>query len=593
MVEERLARTPDGYHEAEIAASAGDRYRFRLDGGRDLFADPASRFQPEGPEGPSELIDPTAFRWTDHGWSGVRAPGVVVYEMHVGTFTCDGTWCGAARRLPKLAALGVTVLEIMPIADFPGRFGWGYDGVNPFAPTRLYGRPDDLRAFVDRAHALGLGVVLDVVYNHFGPSGAYFDRFADEYFGSTNTEWGRSINFDGPGSGPVREFYLSNAAYWIEEFHFDGLRLDATQSIADRSAEHIVAALARRVREAAGVRATWIVAENEPQQSRIIRSAAAGGFGLDALWNDDFHHSAVVTLTGHRDAYYTDYLGQPQEFVSAAKHGFLYQGQWYRWQEQRRGQPALDLDPLGFVTFLENHDQVANSAAGVRLHQLSSPGKYRAMTALALLGPWTPMLFQGQEFASTAPFLYFADHEPGLAKAVKEGRAQFLKQFPRLAQPEIQRHLADPCAMSTFERCKLDEAARERDGEAWALHADLLRLRRSDATIAAQGAHGVDGAVLGGEAFVLRLFGTPAGSTDRLILVNLGSDLVLPVVPEPLLAPPAGHRWEIRWSSEAPDYGGLGISEVEANPGWQMPSESALLLAAIPIQDEEREEAHR
>ena len=577
--EVELAGEPGGYHAGTCEAAAGDRYLLRLDGGDTLIADPASRFQPEGPFGPSEIVDPDAFAWTDDAWTGVQAKGSVVYELHVGTFTEAGTWCRAARELPRLAALGVNVIEMLPVADFPGRFGWGYDGVNLFAPTRLYGRPDDLRAFINRAHALGVGVVLDVVYNHVGPSGASFDKLADEYFAPIDTDWGRSINFDGPGAEHVREFYLSNATYWIDEFHFDGLRLDATQSIADRSAEHIVAAIARGVRETAGRRTTWIVAENEPQDSRVVRAIETGGFGLDAVWNDDYHHTAVVALTGHREAYYMDYGGQPQEFVSAAKHGFLYQGQWYKWQSARRGQPALDVPAHRFVVFLENHDQVANSASGARLHQQVSPGKYRALTALTLLGPWTPMLFQGQEFAASSPFLFFADHEPSLATLVRRGRAEFLRQVPRLAQPVIQSHLADPAAASTFERCKLKQDEREAHEDVMALHADLLRLRRGDPTIAAQGAHGIDGAVLSAEAFLLRFFGAPGTAADRVLVVNLGPDLTLPVVPEPLLAPPPGQTWQVRWSSEAPAYGGLGVVHVEANPGWELPSESAVLLA--------------
>ena len=470
---------------------------------------------------------------------------------------------------------------MMPIADFAGNFGWGYDGVNLFAPTHLYGTPDDLRNFVDQAHRAGLGVILDVVYNHFGPAGAYLDRFADDYFLPNHTDWGRAINFDGERAGPVREFFVSNAGYWIDEFHFDGLRLDATDSISDRSRTHIVAEIARRVRAAAGSRSTWIVAENERQHSVMIRPPDRGGFGLDALWNDDYHHAAMVALTGRREAYYTDYLGRPQEFVSAAKHGFLYQGQWYRWQAQRRGAPALDLPSSAFVAFLENHDQVANSGSGARLHQLTTPGKYRALTALTLLGPWTPMLFQGQEFASSAPFLYFADHEPDLATAVRRGRAEFLGQFPRLALPEVQQSLPDPGDPSTFERCKLDHDERQQHPAAWVLHADLLRLRRTDPILAAHAPNGLDGAVLAAGAFALRFFGDRTTS-DRLLIVNLDQDSMLPVVPEPLLAPPAGHRWILRWSSEAVEYGGLGVPPVETHPGWRLPSESTLFYEAVP-----------
>jgi maltooligosyltrehalose trehalohydrolase len=577
-----LEQDENGYHHGETRGSPGDRYRFRLGDGDELFADPASRFQPDGPFGPSEIVNATDFEWHDHDWPGPPASGLVVYEMHVGTFTREGTWRAAADHLARLAELGVNVIEMMPIADFAGRFGWGYDGVCPFAPTRLYGRPDDLRAFIDRAHATGLAVILDVVYNHFGPAGAFFSRFADGYFSDVDTEWGQAINFDGPNSSPVRELFISNAGYWIDEFHFDGLRLDATQSIFDRSPTHILAEISQRVRDRAGTRSTWIVAENERQDARLARRLDARGYGLDALWNDDFHHTAVVALTGHRDAYYTDYMGRPQEFISAAKHGFLYQGQWYRWQRARRGHPALDLAPPQFVACLENHDQVANSGAGIRLHQLSSPGRYRALIALTLLGPWTPMLFQGQEFGSTAPFLFFADHEAPLSDAVRAGRAEFLKQFPRLAQADVQNHLTDPGALSTFERCKLHDEERERMSPAWSLHTDLLRMRRSDPTIAAQGAHGLDGAVLSDGAFLLRFFGAPGTGDDRVLLVNLGGDVELPVLPEPLLAPPADQTWTVAWSSEALEYDGPGLSTIETNPGWMLPSESAVLLAAAP-----------
>ncbi|HEX6739543.1 MAG TPA: alpha-amylase family glycosyl hydrolase, partial [Vicinamibacteria bacterium] len=347
---------------------AGTRYRFRLDGG-EAFPDPASRFQPEGPHGPSEVIDPSRYRWSDAEWPGLGPQGQVAYEMHVGTFTPEGTWEGARARLPELAALGVTVIELMPLADFAGRFGWGYDGVNLFAPTRLYGPPDDLRRFVDEAHRLGLGVILDVVYNHFGPDGNYLPRYADTVFSPRHhTDWGQALNFDGEGSAGLRALVVANAAYWIREYHLDGLRLDATQDIHDDSEPHILAEVAAAARRAAGSRPIWLVAENEPQQARLVRAPEAGGFGIDALWNDDYHHSAMVAATGRREAYYTDYLGSPQELLSAAKHGYLYQGQRYSWQKQRRGAPALDLPRHAFVSYVQNHDQVANSARGRRLH---------------------------------------------------------------------------------------------------------------------------------------------------------------------------------------------------------------------------------
>jgi maltooligosyltrehalose trehalohydrolase len=513
----------------------------------------------------------------------MRLPGQIVYEMHIGTFTREGTWKGAMAELPELVATGVTLLEVMPIADFAGRFGWGYDGVNLFAPSRLYGEPDDLRRFVDRAHALGLGVILDVVYNHFGPDGNYLGEFSGHYCTDRyTTDWGQAINFDGDGSAPVREFFIANAGYWIDEYHFDGLRLDATQNIYDHSPEHILAAIARRVRQAARGRGTVLIAENEPQIVKLVRPPSEGGYGLDALWNDDLHHSAMVAATGRREAYYTDHLGAPQELISALKWGYLFQGQRYSWQKQRRGTPAWGVSPAAFVAFLQNHDQVANSGTGARLHHLTSPGRHRALTALLLLAPGTPMLFQGQEFSASSPFLYFADHRPELARRVREGRVEFLAQFPSLRDPAVRSRLDDPCDVRTFERCKLDASERERHGEAYALHRDLLALRRTDPAFRAQRPGGMDGAVIGADAFVLRFFGEERGN-DRLLVVNLGRHLEPHVVPEPLLAPPEERQWTLLWSSEHPRYGGAGTPDVEATDGtWRIPAEAAFVLRGVP-----------
>jgi maltooligosyltrehalose trehalohydrolase len=583
----RLTRETDGYFAAEVPGiGPGARYRFRLDGDDYLYPDPASRFQPEGPHGPSEIIAPTAFPWGDADWKGVPLAGQVLYEIHVGTFTHEGTWAAAARELPELAAAGITCVEVMPVADFPGRFGWGYDGVNMYAPTRLYGTPDDFRRFVNEAHRHGIGVILDVVYNHLGPDGNYLKKFAPAYFTDKyRTEWGEAINFDGPDSGPVREFFAGNAAYWIDEFHLDGLRLDATQSIHDDTPDpgkHIIAEIGRQVRAAAKGRAAIVVAENEPQDPNLVRSLDRGGFGLDAVWNDDYHHSAMVAMTGRSEAYYTDYRGAPQEFLSAIKHGYLYQGQWYSWQEKPRGRPGLDVAPAAFVTFTQNHDQVANSGRGLRAYQLTSPGRYRAIHALTLLAPGTPMLFQGQEFAASAPFLYFADHPPDLAKLVQAGRAEFLAQFRSLTDPKMLSVFAPPQAVETFERCKLDFAERERNAAAYQLTKDLLRLRREDPAFRAQARRGVDGAVLGDQAFVLRYF--QADGMDRLLVVNLGRDLHLVSCPEPLLAPLAGSRWVVRLSTEDPAYGGSGTGPVETeHEGWRLAGESAVVLAPEPF----------
>jgi maltooligosyltrehalose trehalohydrolase len=571
----------NGYFSTFVAsAAAGDLYRYRLDGEETLYPDPASRFQPDGPEGPSMIVDPAGFQWTDTDWRGASIDGQVLYEMHLGTFTPEGSWSSATQQLAKLAELGITVIEVMPIADFPGRFGWGYDGVNLFAPTRLYGRPDDLRSFVDTAHSLGIAIILDVVYNHFGPAGNYLEKFTPAYFTDRyENEWGAAIDFDGPNAGPVREFFLANAGYWIDEYHLDGLRLDATQQIFDASDDHIVAAIARRVRSAAGSRRTIVLAENEPQDVRLLRPETLDGFGLDALWNDDFHHAAVVALTGRREAYYTDYMGRPQEFISMAKRGFLYQGQLYSWQRGRRGTASTGFPRSAFVVFLENHDQVANSASGARLRQLTSPGRYRAITALFLLAPGTPMLFQGQEFGSSRPFLYFADHEQAVAETIREGRASFLRQFPSIADPEVQRRLADPSEWTTYERSKLDPAERDAHPEIVALHRDLMKLRREDPVLARGGADGIDGAVLTDSALVLRFF-SPEGD-DRLLVHNLGTGVHLSIVPEPLLAPPAGREWRTIWSSENPRYGGCGVAAVEREDGWYLTGESAAVLAPV------------
>jgi maltooligosyltrehalose trehalohydrolase len=436
----------------------------------------------------------------------------------------------------------------MPVNEFPGRFGWGYDGVDLYAPTRLYGCPDDFRAFVDAAHAQNLGVILDVVYNHLGPDGCYLTKFTPEYFTDRyKNEWGDAMNFDGERAHGVREFVAENAAYWIDEFHLDGLRIDATQSMYDASEEHIVALMARRAREAANGRAIVLIGENEPQEVKLIEE-----YGLDSLWNDDWHHAAMVAATGQREAYYTDYRGTAQEFVSMAQSGFLYQGQYYAWQKKLRGTSSAHLPPESLVCFLQNHDQLANSARGERLQFLTSPGLYRALTALLLLGPNTPMLFQGQEFGSSSPFLYFADHERELAAKVSKGRREFLEQFPSIKK--LHGDLAVPHDIETFERCKLTHRERTSNSEVVAMHRELLRLRRE-----LRGR--VRGAVIGPGAFVLRY-------DSHLLIVNLGDELRMDVIDEPLLAV----DWDVAWASD-------GTASIEMKPLWRVPAECAILLS--------------
>ena len=580
-----LAAEGNGYFSGEAAAGVGALYRFRLDGGVQLFPDPASRSQPLDPHNASAVVDPAAFRWTDADWKGRPLRGQVMYELHVGTFTLEGTWAAAARELPTLADLGVTVIEMMPVNEFAGQHNWGYDGVDFFAPAHVYGTPDDLRAFVDAAHTVGVSVILDVVYNHFGPDGNYLRAFAGHYFTDRHQcEWGEALNFDDEDSVSVREFFLTNARYWIEEYHFDGFRFDATQSVIDTSQEYILAAIVRECRAAVPGRELIMIAENEPQATKLVRPRSEGGDGLDGLWNDDFHHSAVVSLTGRSESYFRDYRGTPQEYISAAKYGYLYQGQHYAFHKKRRGMGSFGVPPWAFVAFIENHDQIANTGDGQRLRLQTSPAKYRAMTALLLLGPWTPMLFQGQEFGASAPFLYFNDMGRDLHDPIRKGRAEGLKIFPSFASEETQALLADPFAPDTFTRCKLDFSEREKHAAIYALHRDLLRLRREDAAFAGQEPGGVDGAVLGTHSFVLRLFGDkPGDDDDRLLLVNLGPLEVLSPAPEPLLAPPVGRRWETLWTSELPKYGGYGPAAVETDDGqWRLPAEAAVALCPVP-----------
>jgi maltooligosyltrehalose trehalohydrolase len=576
-----LTPEPCGYFSGVINAGAGTLYRFRVNGGEIFYPDPASRFQPDGPHGSSYIIDPGQFQWTDSKWPGAAGTGLkgqIIYEMHIGTFTKEGTWRAAAEQLTELAQIGITVVEMMPVADFPGKFGWGYDGVNLFAPSHLYGTPDDLRAFIDRAHALGVAVILDVVYNHFGPDGNYLAVFSDDYLvREKENEWGNVINFDGPNSGSVREFFITNGRYWIEEFHFDGFRFDATHAIHDRSSEYIIGAVGRAARETAGSRSIILVAENDLQEAKMARLKREGGDDLDYMWNDDFHHSVVAALTGRNEAYFNDYLGAPQEFISAAKYGFLYQGQALSWRKALRGTPTFGIDPEVFVCFTENHDQIANTGQGERLRFQTSPARYHAMTALLLLGPWTPLLFQGQEFGASSPFLFFADiGDASVRDAIRRGRAKWLAPFVSLTEEQAWQTLPVPDHPQTFARCKLDFSERQKNRELYALHIDLLKLRREDSRFRQQGSGGIDGAVLGPASFVLRYFSKK--NDDRLLFVNFGESQVLHPASEPLLAPPTGCKWEILWTSDSPLYGGGGAVATANEERWFLPAESAIAL---------------
>jgi maltooligosyltrehalose trehalohydrolase len=528
------------------------------------------------------VVDPGAFSWTDQQWPGALPPHrQVVYELHVGTFTAAGTWAAAAGRLASLASLGVTTIEIMPVAEFAGRFGWGYDGVFLFAPFHEYGAPDDARRFVDEAHRLGLAVILDVVYNHIGPVGSVLNDFSPWYFSDHDTEWGRGFNFDGTHSAAVRQFVRANVRHWVREYHVDGLRFDAAHSIEDRSSEHIVNELTRCVRLAAGSRRTFVVAENERQDVSLFKGGDWEGGGLDALWNEDWHHAAFVSLVGQSHAYFTDYDGTASEFAAMARWGFLYQGQWYSWQKQARGTDARRFPASAFVCFLENHDQVANTGRGLRLYQLTNPAHWRAMVGLLLLGPGVPMLFQGVECRAASPFTYFADHQGALAEGVRKGRLAFLSQFPPLADSEVQALLPDPADEGAYRACKIDWKESADASAAWALHRDLCALRRSDVVLSRLGTPEVQVASSAPTLTIVILRYT-AGNEERMVIVNMARRVRLRMN-DPLLAPPPGQRWAMIWCSERAVYGGTGCGDPFAEAPWTLQAHSTWLLQPEPL----------
>jgi maltooligosyltrehalose trehalohydrolase len=542
--------------------------------------------EPDGPLGPSVVVDPTAFAWTDKGWRGITARGQVYYELHVGTFTHEGTFAAAIPKLERLKELGITTIELLPLNEWLGNFGWGYDGVLLYAPTHLYGEPDDVRRFVDAAHALGLGVILDVVYNHFG-RGDRFRDFSTHYFaeGASN-EWGASVSFDAKHALGAREYIVGNARYWIDEFHFDGLRLDATQAIADDSPEHVVAEIVRVCRKAAGKRNVVVIGENEPQDARMALPVEQGGFGLDAIWNEDFHHAATAAVTLSSEGYLHDHDGTPQELISMAKYGYLFQGQRHDWQADFRGQPiARRVRPEVVVNYLQNHDQVANSAVGRRLSDRIGPSRLRVITAYQLLIPQTPILFQGQEFAASSPFFYFLDSPAHERKQVVQGRFDFLSQFPGMRDPALLALLPDPADPIAFIRSKLDWSEWESHADVVALHRDLLRMRQTDPAFARQpqGSAGeIDGAVIGKEAFLLRYFADSA-EDERLVLFNLGRDMHIRSIPDPLMAPPADDlEWTLTWSSSDARYGGEGIWPADLAERWVFRAETALIFSPMP-----------
>jgi maltooligosyltrehalose trehalohydrolase len=466
----------DGYFAGTATARAGERYLYRFADGSER-PDPASRFQPQGVHGPSEIVDPRAFSWRDGAWRGLPLEEYVIYELHVGIFTAEGTFAAAIARLDYLADLGVTAVELMPVAQFPGERNWGYDGACPFAPQNSYGGPEGLKRLVDACHRRGLAVILDVVYNHLGPEGNYLGCFGPYFTDRYRTPWGEAVNFDGPESDAVRHFFVSNALYWVSEYHLDALRLDAIHGIFDFSARHILQEIAEAVHGQARRlgREVQVIAESSLNDARTVTAPGFGGFGLDAQWNDDFHHALHTLLTGERDGYYVDF-GEFSQLVKAFREGFVYSGEYSRYRRRRHGSSSATIEPGKFVAFAQNHDQVGNRMIGERLGHCVTPEQLKLAAGTVLLSPCLPLLFMGEEYGESAPFPYFIHHgDPQLVEAVRRGRQEEFAAFA------WQGEIPDPQAEATFLAAKIDPQRRHegRHAALFALYRELLRLRRT------------------------------------------------------------------------------------------------------------------
>lgn len=464
------------------AVCVGSRYRYSFNG-KGPFPDPASRYQPEGVHSWSEVIDPSRFPWTDQGWHGSDRDSAIIYELHVGTFTPEGSFDGASKRLAELADLGVTAVQLLPVNDFPGRWNWGYDGVSLFAPARCYGTPAGLRRLVDRAHSFGMAVLLDVVYNHFGPDGNYTGQFSPFYVNSQHqTNWGPAINLGGEGSAMVRAFFIENARMWLHEYHFDGFRLDATHAFVDDGPRPFLEEFAEAVRASVPDRKLILIAEDHRNLDKIIRPTSEGGWDFDGVWADDFHHQIRRYLTGDHDGVFLDFRGSMPDLATTIRDGWLFRGEYSAYRAKHRGTDPTGIPPRRFVFCLQNHDRVGNRAGGRRLNHDVDPATDRAATALLLCSPETPMLFMGQEWATVSPFFYFTDHPEELGRAVREGRAREFRQYADFTDPARLATIPDPQAESTFLASKLDRAERSREPHASTLrlHRALIRLRRDE-----------------------------------------------------------------------------------------------------------------
>ncbi|HWV35884.1 MAG TPA: malto-oligosyltrehalose trehalohydrolase [Thermomicrobiales bacterium] len=548
-----LTRSDDGVWSGEVAGiGAGARYAYRLDGDGP-FPDPYSRFQPEGVHGQSEVIDPDTFPWTDHDWRGLGAENLAIYELHVGTFTQEGTFGALVGELDELKRLGITAIELMPVAQCPGSRNWGYDGVDLFAPSAAYGRPDDLRRLVDSAHRVGLGVILDVVYNHLGPEGNYLRSFSPAYFNADHqTAWGDGLNWDGEGCAFVRQFAIDNACSWISEYHIDGLRLDATHAILDDSPRHIVgelAAQARSVAAAAGRRIVVIAEEGAHEISRT-RPYGEGGDDLDAIWADDFHHEMRVALTNAHENYYAHYEGTTVGIERAINQGLELLG------THSDATPIRPDDPASaFVFCIQNHDQVGNRPFGDRLHHEINRDRYAVASTLLLACPETPLLFMGQEFAASTPFLYFTDHPEELGKLVTAGRREEFAGFPAFHDERLRETIPDPQAESTFLASKLDLAERSLNGGIYELYRELLHLRQDDPVLRHNDRSHTRATALTAQIVAIHRWW---GTDQRLMLANIGQAIELRVSDIDALRMVGSRPWSLLLSTSDGRFSGSG-----------------------------------
>lgn len=539
----------DGYFGGVLTdARAGDRYRVSPDG-EGPFPDPASRFQPDGVHGSSEIVDPRAYPWSDTLWETPAAHELVIYELHVGTFSPAGTFRGVQERLPYLVDLGITAIELMPVADFPGNHNWGYDGVSLFAPARCYGRPDELRALVDAAHSAGIAVLLDVVYNHLGPDGAYLAAVSKQVFTRRHrTPWGDAINFDGEGSAQMRDFFIENALHWLNEYRIDGLRLDATHAIADDSPRHFLAEFVERVR--AGMsRPVVLIAEDHRNLDTIVRPPAEGGWGFDAVWSDDFHHQTRVLLTGDRDGYFADFSGTTHDLATTIRHGWFYTGQFADFFDEERGTDPRGLPPGAFTVCIQNHDQIGNRALGERLNSDVDAATWRAVSTLLVCVPEMPLLFMGQEWAASTPFRYFTDHNEELGRLVTEGRRREFARFDAFTSPTARERIPDPQAADTFEASRLrwDEATAGPHAASLHLYRALLALRRGELLLRQPDWRGFEAMAVDDDTVAL---GRSASGTALLVVVRLRGRGRVALRAGSSALVPTGVTWEMLLTTE-------------------------------------------